>query len=386
MAIIVKERDKKALRVNKTPLIGDKQEDFLQATITGNPEMVPFDELKENIRPLIIGREFDDINVFGIDQDGDIYIIETKLFKNPDKRIVVAQALDYGASLWSRYGKGAHEAINEFWNKAEQRIRELYEVELDEKLGELVATEDERGEVSEGAEGEDRQTKIEDLRSAVEKNLSDGKFTFLVLMDRLPDGVKTHIDYLNENSKFWVLGVELEYYEHGDLQIVVPTMYGNESSEKSSQARNRASGTVWDDEKFLAVLAEHVPPEVAQVGQDLLKWSRAEFGLIRWTATGSFKPWLVYPGKNKRLTPFLVHTDGAVQVYFGDMMTEPPFSNIELRKELRGRLEKISGLTINDTKLGAYPGFRIGSLLEPEAMKTFKDTMLWWKKELVKTQ
>jgi hypothetical protein len=40
------------------------------------------------------------IDALGINKDGEIYIIETKLYKNPDKRLVVAQVLDYGASLW----------------------------------------------------------------------------------------------------------------------------------------------------------------------------------------------------------------------------------------------------------------------------------------------
>ncbi len=33
----------------------------------------------------------------------NIYVIETKLYKNPDKRTVVAQALDYGAALWKHF-------------------------------------------------------------------------------------------------------------------------------------------------------------------------------------------------------------------------------------------------------------------------------------------
>lgn len=42
------------------------------------------------------------IDAVALDQNGDIYLIETKLYKNPDKRQVIAQVLDYGASLWTR--------------------------------------------------------------------------------------------------------------------------------------------------------------------------------------------------------------------------------------------------------------------------------------------
>jgi hypothetical protein len=40
------------------------------------------------------------IDILSIDHDGEIYIIETKLYRNVDKRHVLAQVLDYGAALW----------------------------------------------------------------------------------------------------------------------------------------------------------------------------------------------------------------------------------------------------------------------------------------------
>ncbi|MBK7447808.1 MAG: hypothetical protein IPJ45_17645 [Ignavibacteria bacterium] len=55
----------------------------------------------------VVAREFrtdsGSIDALAIDKDGDLYVIETKLFRNSDKRTVVAQALDYGASLWRHY-------------------------------------------------------------------------------------------------------------------------------------------------------------------------------------------------------------------------------------------------------------------------------------------
>ena len=119
MAIVVIE-DRKVLAVKKADFQKEKLEEFLQKSIAENPEIVDLKQLDENIRPLILGTEFDSIDVLGIDQYGNIYIIETKLFKNPDKRLVVAQVLDYGASLWRDYGNETREAAEEFWDKVEQ--------------------------------------------------------------------------------------------------------------------------------------------------------------------------------------------------------------------------------------------------------------------------
>src|SRR5690606_25361488 len=82
-------------------------EDNLQEYIYNNPESIPLYDIKEDVRLLILAREFSTksgpIDALGVDKDGEIYLIETKLYKNTDKRTVVAQVLDYGASLWSNY-------------------------------------------------------------------------------------------------------------------------------------------------------------------------------------------------------------------------------------------------------------------------------------------
>lgn len=46
------------------------------------------------------------IDALATDGDGRLYLIETKLYKNPDKRLVLAQILDYGAALWKGYVNG----------------------------------------------------------------------------------------------------------------------------------------------------------------------------------------------------------------------------------------------------------------------------------------
>ncbi|MEW6558511.1 MAG: hypothetical protein AB1349_14375 [Elusimicrobiota bacterium] len=104
MAIIISKNGKNAQKIEGAV---DVTEDYLQKYIYDNPETLPLYEIKENIRILIVAREFNTgsgpIDALGIDKDGEIYIIETKLYKNSDKRLVVAQVLDYGASLWHFY-------------------------------------------------------------------------------------------------------------------------------------------------------------------------------------------------------------------------------------------------------------------------------------------
>lgn len=101
MVILVSKNGKNAKKIEKSNF---SKEDYLQNYIYNNPESIPLYEIKEDIRVCILSRELltksGPIDAFGIDNDGEVYIIETKLYKNPDKRLVVAQVLDYGASLW----------------------------------------------------------------------------------------------------------------------------------------------------------------------------------------------------------------------------------------------------------------------------------------------
>src|SRR5437016_13336116 len=87
MAIIISQNGANALKVEKATF--DK-EDFLQRYIYENPNSIPLYDVKEDIQLLIVAREFQTssglVDALGLDQDGEIYIIETKLFRNPDKR------------------------------------------------------------------------------------------------------------------------------------------------------------------------------------------------------------------------------------------------------------------------------------------------------------
>src|SRR5438093_13767584 len=79
----------------------------LQEYIHQHPEAIPVYDIQEDKRLFVAAREFatasGPIDALAVDNDGEIYVIETKLYANADKRLVVAQALDYGASLWSHF-------------------------------------------------------------------------------------------------------------------------------------------------------------------------------------------------------------------------------------------------------------------------------------------
>lgn len=174
-----------------------EKEHNLQEYIHEHPEAIPVYDIHEDKRLLIVAREFETqsgpIDALAVDKDGDIYVVETKLHTNADKRRVVAQVLDYGASLWK------HLPEQTFLSMLDQHVRSRWGVDFRNKAREFFDLDDERAD---------------SMLSAMRQNLNDGNLKFVVLMDSMDDGLKNLITYVNQKSQFDIYGVELEFYKH----------------------------------------------------------------------------------------------------------------------------------------------------------------------------
>lgn len=232
MAIIISKNGKNAIKVDKSNF---GLEDHLQQYIFDNTESIPLYDIKEDIRLLILAREFatksGSIDALGIDKDGEIYLIETKLYKNPDKRLVVAQVLDYGASLWSNYRD-----FNDFTDQVSTHTNKDFNQNLSQRLNNFFGVSDDEVRI---------------LLDNVRRNLNEGNFKFVVLMDHLHDQLRDLIIFLNNNSEFTVYAVELEYYKHQEFEILIPKLYGAEVKKDIGKS---VSQTIPTDEDFIKAL------------------------------------------------------------------------------------------------------------------------------------
>ncbi|MBN1168974.1 hypothetical protein JXA63_03740 [Candidatus Woesebacteria bacterium] len=234
MAIIISKNGKGAIKVDKSNF---ELEDRLQQYIYDNPETIPLYDIKEDIRLLILAREFSTksgpIDALGVDKDGEIYLIETKLYKNPDKRTVVAQVLDYGASLWSNYRD-----FNSFTDQISIHTDKDFKQNISQRLNDFF-----------GVTDEEAKTLLDNVR----RNLNDGNFKFVVLMDHLHDQLRDLIVFLNNNSEFTVYAVELEYYKHKDYEILIPKLYG---AEVKKDLGSKPSQSIPTDDEFINSISD----------------------------------------------------------------------------------------------------------------------------------
>ncbi len=229
MSIIVRRQGQEPEKLEPEPF---DRETNLQAYIAKHPEAIPIDELADELQLKIVGREFSTpsgpIDALGVDQNGQIYIVETKLYHNPDKRRIVAQLLDYAAALWGQYANDCPAFL--------QAIKSRYGFDIENHL-QAAETFDESGPTN----------PLVKLRA----NLEAGRFHLIVLMDQVDDRLKDLVVFINQNSQFSLYAVELKYYQHQDLEIIIPHLYGHESKRQlTGQSKGSTPSTkeeFWQD-------------------------------------------------------------------------------------------------------------------------------------------
>jgi len=232
MSIIISKNLKNAVKIDKSSFA---LEDNLQQYIFDNPDSIPLYDIKEDIRLLILAREFPTasgpIDAIGVDREGELYLVETKLYRNPDKRTVVAQVLDYGASLWKTYTD-----YEVFISQLESHVTKKFNKTLNERVKEFYNLQDEE---------------INQFNENLRDNLDDGNFKFVVLMDQIHGQLKDLIIFINQNSRFNIYGVELDYYKYENFEILIPKLFG--AQVKKEVGTKKSSLVIPTDEQFINV-------------------------------------------------------------------------------------------------------------------------------------
>ncbi|MFQ5923506.1 MAG: hypothetical protein ACE5M4_11755 [Anaerolineales bacterium] len=295
MSIIISRKGKDAEKLEAKPI---PQEDYLQRYIYANPEALPMEEIGEDIRLLVLAREFDTqsgpIDAIAIDQDGEIYIIETKLYSNPDKRKVLAQVLDYGASLWRGFG-GADAVVS--------ALRDATRSSLGKPLGDVLQEH----------YGLDESGSREVIQS-LGQNIENGAFRFVILMDRLDDRLKDLISFVNENSRFTLYGVELEFYEFKEYEIVIPKLYGAEARKEVGSSSPRRT---WNEDEFFEEISSNLDADHAAAVRRIYEFARNSADSISWGTGLTVGTFNAKYQKVASPSVFTVYTDGKLALNFG---------------------------------------------------------------------
>lgn len=326
MSIIISKQGRDAIKIDQQDF--DK-ENFLQDYIHNNPESIPVYEIEEDKRLFVVAREFGTesgpIDALAVDKDGDIYIVETKLYKNPDKRTVVAQALDYGAALWKHSGE-----FSQFLEKLNVEVQSKFHISFQEKIKSFFNLTDEE---------------VGFLLEAMRRNLFEGNLKFVILMDAIDDRLKDLIIYVNQNSQFDIFAVQLEYYKHEDYEIMIPKLFGLEVKKNVSVGSSGSPRKKWDEQSFFEDVRKNLNSEKAAIVKKLYDFAKQKSeiiwgtGMIRGAFSAQFdllgtKPLFVLESNGTLKISFDYPKKGAVAEQIAKMeLLEPVISKTGLRVE-----------------------------------------------------
>lgn len=302
MSIIVI-RDGVAARVAPAPFALER---VLQEQIATNPSVLPLHEVREGAELVAVVRELPVasgfIDLVGFDAEGEVYVIETKLARNPDRRTVVAQAFDYGAALWADYAADPAAfvaAVDGLRTRAgaPTLAAAFREARPDDESAAARALE-----------------RVADV-------LNEGAFHFVIPMDRIEDGLKDLVRYVNANSRFTVYLVELEQYRDGELIVVVPRLFGAEGRKTVGRGAGPAvaRGRPGSADEFEANLDQQtvggsVSAAEAEAVRALLRLVTAQGAPHNWYAGSGGRVSVSprFPATGLARSPFTLRSDGVL--------------------------------------------------------------------------
>jgi hypothetical protein len=179
---------------------------MIQDLVFTHPEILPISEVEESYNPLIpvcmeLNTPVGPLDVFMVSPEGELCIIETKLWRNPEsRRKVVAQILDYAKELANWNYEDLQREVNRRLNRKGNSLFEIAKGQYpDQTLPEA------------------------DFVDAVSRNLSHGKFLLLIVGDGIREGTAAIRDFISSsgNLMFTLSMVELSLYKMAEAGILV---------------------------------------------------------------------------------------------------------------------------------------------------------------------
>jgi Domain of unknown function (DUF4268) len=159
-------------------------------------------------------------DVVVIDSEGGVTVIECKLRVNPEmRRWVIGQVFSYASGI----AQLSVDELNDLWRmRTGADVINSFTPALPEEAEESI------------------------VLAQIAENLKAGRLRLVIAVDAMTDELKRTVTYINGHSggTFELLALELEYIKDGDVEILVPTVYGEESAAHKAAATRAPSADV----------------------------------------------------------------------------------------------------------------------------------------------
>lgn len=289
-----------------------------------------------------------------VDGDGIPTLVEVK--RSTDTRIrreVVGQMLDYAANA-------AHWTVEQIQAWLAERCR-VDGLDVDEALSDHV---DEPGV----------------LWEQVRTNLAAGRLRLVFVADEIPPAVRRIVEFLNgQMTECEVVAIEVRQYIGSDPEqkIIVPRVLGQ--TEAARQVKGKREVRRWNRDSVMADLEAKRGAAEAQAARRILEWADQQAGL-KWLFGHGAVDGSVQFGvhdERRRIFPFVIYTNGAVEIPFSRMANHAPFADESLRAAYLERLNAIPGIQLVPDAYTKRPSIPLELLADPTRIEAFLAVVQW---------
>ena len=343
------------------------REDMLQELVAKYPRLLNGDEglPGEPSQWLFVAREMGipseenqsdrwSVDHLFLDKSGVPTLVEVK--RSEDTRIrreVVGQMLDYAANA------------SLFWPM--ETIRESFNETCDfNALDPNSVLEDFLGS----------DVDPETFWGLVETNLQASRLRLVFLADQLPIELRRIIEFLNRQmDRTEVIGIEVKQYGGEGFQALTSRTIGRTAD---TMKRKNEVGRRWDEKTFFEAIVEHGEARDESIARRLLDWAKKRGLRIWWgrgRMSGSFYTVLDIDGTKYQL--FSVWTDSQVEMQFGTLRNREQFATEGSRLEFISRLNSISQIQIDESRISGYPKIRFTQFPSDADVDSFLATIDW---------
>ena len=212
----------------------------------------------------------------------------------------------------------------------------------------------------------------EEFWRQVDSNLSAGRVRLVVAADVIPSELARILEFLNEQMKADVIGVELNYYESDDgRRTLAPRIIGTTERAKAAKNSKRAPLPPITQEEWLA---EHIAPrgdtvlEGAQAYRKLMSGMGATL-FVASTQGSIGASWQTDTGD--QAYPFFLQRNGTISIGFGWVKSRNALSSDESRQAYYDKFAEIVG-PLSTMNAGGLPAFPATRLLNEETARSFE--------------
>lgn len=319
---------------------GYNNESHLQALVAEDPTLVPVTDLGVSISPFVVAvreialRGSGSLDILAFNADGDMAVMECKLADNPEiRRKVIGQIVEYAAFLNKLEYEGLDEIV---LRRTGQHLHKLVE-----------------------SKATDPEWDAADFQASVERNLAEGRFTLIIVVDRMDETLGITLEYLNTSGfrNITLHALEMSHLSDNEMEILIPQVHGSGAPPVAASESPKHS---WTEDDFLRQVAEKAAPGVQEQVRHLLAFSKEHADRISWGKgkTGSMSFQLLIQGKPT--TIFSLFADSYLFIGYANVLRLSPDPRIpEAFRDSLVRIAKFKDASFRENK---FPGCRLAEI------------------------